>query len=142
MKKRNRILTTISIIILFGGLGSTLIGRALGLRAYIFRTDDMYPTIKNGDRVIISKRAYKNIPPSVGDIVVFVLPENREKTYLRRITSETKEHSYYVSADNKSGKDSSDWGNIPKSDIIGEVILVYTGLRCSYNKLLDKPTPK
>jgi signal peptidase I len=38
-----------------------------------------------GDRIFVDKTAYRRIPPKVGDIVVFVYPDDRSKVFVRRI---------------------------------------------------------
>ena len=137
VKRYNKLVIVIIVIIIFSFSPTiTLIGRAFGLRAYTMRADDMSPTIENGDKVVIYKRAYRNTSPSVGDIVALVLPENKEKMYVGRIARKNKDNSYYVSSDNKTGRDSRVWGNIPRTDIIGEAVLIYRGRKCIYNKLL------
>ncbi|MDD5174086.1 MAG: S26 family signal peptidase [Candidatus Omnitrophica bacterium] len=138
MKNYNKIITIIIIIGLLIYPGFTLIGRVFGLRTYIYKTDDMSPTIQSGDKIIIYNRAYRHKEPKVGEIVALILPDNIKKIYVRRIVQKNNGNAFYVSADNKDGIDSKKWGNIPAFDIIGETIFVYRGHKCIYNKLLNK----
>jgi len=134
LKRYKKIITIIIIIGMLIYAGPTLLGRAFGLNALVFKTDDMFPTIKIGDKVIIYKRAYAHKLPAINDVVALTLPADPDKIYIRRIKQENA-NNYYVSADNTSGKDSKEWGYIPTSNIIGEVVLIYTGYNCTYNKL-------
>ena len=45
----------------------------------------MAPTLKDGDRVIVNKWAYRNAEPRVGDIVMFHYPLRPEKTFAQRV---------------------------------------------------------
>ena len=134
---------------IFGGF--TLLVRLFGVRAYTYKTDDMAPTIMQGDKVIVRSEAYKQKNPLVDDIITLVLSDGSGKMYVRRIAgvsgetmtvqnqniSVPQEH-YFVLADNKEGTDSRNWGSIPKENIRGEVILIYAGWKCKYNKFRKK----
>lgn len=133
------------LIIVFGGF--TLITRFFGIRAYTYQTKDMEPIILKGNKVVVYNKAYLNKKPLLSDIVTLVPSENDSKLYVRRIVGlpeETIEIEnqhikvpkgyYYVSADNKDDSDSRNWGAIPAINIKGEVILIYSGRKCTYNK--------
>ena len=66
-------------------VGALLLG--LWLRAYVFQmayvpSDSMAPTLREGDRIIISKLAYRHDPPARGDIVAFV---REDGLYVKRV---------------------------------------------------------
>lgn len=45
----------------------------------------MQPTLEVGDHVFVDKLAYRVTSPARGDLVVFEIPEDRRKSYLKRI---------------------------------------------------------
>jgi signal peptidase I len=48
----------------------------------------MAPTLNDQDRLIVSKSAYRNIPPQVGDVVMFYYPLNPDKSFVKRVVGE------------------------------------------------------
>lgn len=66
-------------------VGAVLLG--LYLRAHVFQmayvpSDSMVPTLREGDRIIITKLAYRHDPPARGDIVAFV---REDDLYVKRV---------------------------------------------------------
>jgi signal peptidase I len=57
--------------------------------AEVFRVPSrsMMPAIAPGDRVIVDKTAYRTGPVRRGDIVVFVNPNERQQTYVKRVVA-------------------------------------------------------
>lgn len=61
-----------------------------------------YPTIVPNDRFLANKLAYKTDDPKRGDLIVFINPENRRISYIRRVvaiagdTVEIKDNELYV----------------------------------------------
>ncbi|MHC4616768.1 MAG: signal peptidase I [Planctomycetota bacterium] len=47
----------------------------------------MYPTIAPGDRFLANKIAYEGTEPKIGDVVVFVCPENRHWNHVKRVVA-------------------------------------------------------
>lgn len=84
-----------------GGNGTTFYIKSNIVEAFRIPSVSMYPTIKNGDRILTDKTIYKKINPSRGDVVVYVNPENRVN-YIKRVvalegdTVEMKNNQVYV----------------------------------------------
>jgi len=78
----------------------------------------MSPTIKDGDRIIVNKRAYDWDKPGIGDIVTVAVYKN-ENEFCKRIvavggeTVEVKDGQVYVNSKKRSFKTSEDFGNDP-----------------------------
>jgi signal peptidase I len=51
----------------------------------VVRDDSMLPTIRPGDRLLVDSSAYRGRPPSVGDVVVIVDPEERTRWLIKRV---------------------------------------------------------
>ncbi len=66
------------------------IGLALLIRTYFIQpfripAASMSPTILVDDRVLVNKMAYKNSAPQRGDVIAFIFPMDRTKTFLKRV---------------------------------------------------------
>jgi signal peptidase I len=68
---------------------ASLVRAFLG-QAYWIPSESMYPTLKIGDRVIVSRLSYKVGDPSRGDIVVFQNPEYRDRGRKDPVTKVTR----------------------------------------------------
>jgi signal peptidase I len=110
------------------------------IAAYRIPTGSMEPTVRQGDFVLADKTAYSRMAPKRGDVVIFVYPDDRSMTFIKRIealpgdivtiTDGTKKevpHGYvYVLGDNReNSRDSRQFGFIPLRDVIGKVRQVY-----------------
>jgi len=128
----------ILIIVFVGYFGINLGVRTIGFIPYNFKSDDMYPTIKNGDRIVLYKKAYRNRFPAKGDLVGLFL-ENNGKLFVRRIDGisgeklivdgksiELKKDDYYVISDNKTVL-SNESRIVHLSNIVGEIVLIHSG---------------
>jgi len=49
--------------------------------------ESMRPTLQPGDRLRVDVRAYRHRPPSVGDLVVFVDPEEPRRWIVKRVAA-------------------------------------------------------
>jgi len=129
----------ILIIVFVGYWGINLGIRATGFIPYNFKSDDMYPTIKKGDRVVLYKKAYRTKLPAKGDVVGLFF-ESNDKLFVRRIDGipggkiidegkiiELKNNEYYVTADNKTVLDGKKSEVVHLSNIVGEIILIHSG---------------
>jgi signal peptidase I len=47
--------------------------------------DSMLPTLRPGDRLLVDRRAYRDRPPQVGEIVVLVDPELPARWLVKRV---------------------------------------------------------
>ncbi|HUW17828.1 MAG TPA: signal peptidase I [Sedimentisphaerales bacterium] len=69
----------------------------------------MYPTIAPGDRFLANKIGYRNTDPKIGDVVVFVCPENRRWNHVKRVvavagdTVEMKDNDLYINGQKLEG---------------------------------------
>lgn len=61
-----------------------------------------YPNIVPNDRVLMNKLAYKKSDPKIGDLVIFMNPENRHQNFIKRVvavagdTVEIKDNQLYI----------------------------------------------
>lgn len=80
----------------------------------------MLPTLKEGDKIIISNIPYIFKKPAVGNIVAFKLKNN---IFLKRI-KHVKRDKYFLEGDNKIDSiDSRAFGLINKNQILGKFII-------------------
>lgn len=82
----------------------------------------MYPTLKQGDTVLVNRLSYRFKKPSVGDIVLVEKP--KELRVIVKRVSEIKNDLYFLSGDNKKeSTDSSTFGYIEKKNILGKMLI-------------------
>ena len=82
----------------------------------------MEPTIKDRQRVLISKIPYFFSEPSVEEIVAF---KKNQKVFVKRIVKR-KGDKYFLEGDNsKDSLDSRSFGFVSKNDILGKVIYLF-----------------
>ncbi len=56
--------------------------------SYRISSISMEPTLLRGDRILADKSAYKRgRHPKAGDVVIFIFPEDREKSFVKRIVA-------------------------------------------------------
>ncbi len=81
----------------------------------------MFPTLLDGDHVLVNRLAYMFHKPKVGDGVALKDPRDG-KVLIKRITKIENQH-YFVIGDNKHySTDSREFGMIRRSEIIGKII--------------------
>lgn len=120
--------------LMISGIATRLVRNHV-VQVFKIPTSAMEPAIMKGDRVLVDKQVYKKRPPKIGDIVVFVYPDDRSLMFIRRIaglpgetvkTGEGKEYrvphgSIFVMSDNKDeGQDSRHFGPVPLVDVVGK----------------------
>lgn len=103
-------------------------------------TGSMEPSLIPGDFMIVDRTAYHRISPAIGDIVLFISPDDRSKLYVKRITalpgdtvlSDSKNSNIvphgrvYVMGDNRPhAVDSREFGTIPLTEIVGKARQIY-----------------
>ncbi|MBN2295855.1 MAG: signal peptidase I [Pirellulales bacterium] len=69
------------------GTSYALLVREGVCEAFIIPSKSMHPTIHQGDRVLVDKRAYRHTPVERGDIVVFFNPNQRERRWIKRVVA-------------------------------------------------------
>lgn len=80
----------------------------------------MEPTIKNGQKVLVSSVHFIFRQPRIGDIVAF---RSQGKVFVKRI-SIIEEDKHFLEGDNeKDSMDSRQFGWIQKDQIVGKVML-------------------
>src|SRR3989338_6163317 len=55
------------------------------VQAFKIPAASMMPSILIGDHILVNKRLYRNSKPQKGDIVVFTIPQEPSKDFIRRI---------------------------------------------------------
>lgn len=110
------------------------------MEAYKIVAVSMEPKVMRGDRIFVDKTAYRRVPPKVGDIVVFVYPDDRSKVFIRKIAGLPGEmvkaadgreevvphgHAYLVCEGSGPGIDSRTFGFVPLRDLDGKARQVY-----------------
>lgn len=82
----------------------------------------MEPFFKDGARVLINRWAYLLSKPQIGDIVVFKRSQSN-KFIIKRI-GKVFSNGYFVEGNNQyDSQDSRIFGQIPKAQIIGKVLV-------------------
>ena len=81
----------------------------------------MFPTLMHGDSLIMKKFKTNDRLPSVGTIVVAKHPFKKNLLIIKRVIKRNPS-SIYIAGDNPEfSSDSSDFGEIDKSLIVGEI---------------------
>lgn len=78
----------------------------------------MAPTIAEGDRVFVDKRAYLSAAPAVGDIIL--VRDQDGISYLRRIAAE-RDDIYTVTGDRGTERSLT----VPRDAIVGRVTTIF-----------------
>jgi signal peptidase I len=125
-------------VLVMGGVVAYLKGNVM--EAYKIVAISMEPKVMRGDRILVDKTAYRRVPPKVGDIVVFVYPDDRSKVFVRRIAGlpgdmvkgadgrdEVVPHgqTYLLGEGNGKIIDSRTFGFVPLRDLDGKARQVY-----------------
>lgn len=82
----------------------------------------MMPSLEPHQEVLISPRAYKNVLPRSGDIVVAYHPVQTDLLIVKRILFVEEDGRCYLQGDNAiESNDSRQFGLVSKKQIIGKV---------------------
>ncbi len=85
----------------------------------------MYPTLKQGDTVLVNRLSYIFQNPSIGDIAL-VQKQKELRVILKRVT-EIKNDLYFLSGDNKrESTDSRAFGFVSKKEILGKMFYTFS----------------
>ncbi len=97
-------------------------------------SSSMYPTIAPQDRFLVDKILYKKENPKRGDVVVFISPDNRNVSYIKRIvavagdTVEMKNNELYINCKKlERAKTGQLISNGPKHTEKGQVFIENNG---------------
>ena len=125
-------------VLVMGGVVAYLKGNVI--EAYKIVGASMEPKVLRGDRILVDKTAYRRVPPRVGDVAVFVYPDDRSKVFVRRIAGlpgdtvkgvggreEVVPHGHANLLGEGSGPsiDSRTFGFVPLRDLDGKARQVY-----------------
>jgi len=87
----------------------------------------MRPTLRPGDRLLVDRRAYRTRPPAVGEIVVFVDPEEPRRWLVKRVAAVDPAGALLEvrgdAAD--TARDSRRFGPVPIASVVGRVYRCY-----------------
>ena len=86
----------------------------------------MWPTLSDGDKVICNPLAYSHSRPEVGDVVLVQHPFHSNLLIIKRISEPQAEGEFSLTGDNPdptSSDDSHNFGPVPKSAILGKIII-------------------
>ncbi|NEN99873.1 MAG: nickel-type superoxide dismutase maturation protease [Moorea sp. SIO3I7] len=82
----------------------------------------MTPLLKPGEEILIDPRAYRHIPPKVGDIVVARHPYQNHLRLVKRVTLVLEDGRCFLKGDNRlESTDSRSFGLVDSQQIIGKV---------------------
>jgi nickel-type superoxide dismutase maturation protease len=83
----------------------------------------MAPLLQPGDEVLVDPRAYKQVVPRVGDVVVSRHPYRVDVRLVKRITAIFEDGRCLLAGDNPSDStDSRSFGAVAPQQILGRVI--------------------
>jgi signal peptidase I len=103
----------------------------------------MYPTLKNGDLVIVSKISlFSRSSVRTGDIIAFFAPVADADVLIKRVSDreEAPDNKYFVLGDNiEHSIDSRQFGRIAEGKIIGKAVLILWPPG-DFGTLKDSPT--
>ena len=82
----------------------------------------MQPLLQPGAEILINPNAYKKTLPQINDLVVAMHPDKKGLEIVKRISSITKDGTFFLLGDNLDrSSDSRSFGTIPLNNIIGKV---------------------
>jgi len=91
---------------------------------FVVSGQSMEPSFAAGDKLFVSRLAYKFIKPRVGDVIVINDPRDGRRMVKRILRVENGE--YFIKGDNPArSTDSRKFGTIPRSAILGRVLRRY-----------------
>jgi signal peptidase I len=114
--------------------------RSSTVEAFKIASTTMEPAVLEGDRILTDKTAFSRQAPRVGDVVMFINPDDRSKIFVRKIAAlpgqslpdapaggETVPHgSVYVQGERAGvGIDSATFGFVPLRDLVGKARQIY-----------------
>lgn len=82
----------------------------------------MYPTLRDGERVVVDTTACREAPPAVGDVVLARHPFMRDMWMIKRVVGVADDGRYLLRGDNAlESSDSRSFGPVPLRSIRGRV---------------------
>lgn len=82
----------------------------------------MLPGLQPGDEVLVDARAYRQLPPQPGDIVLAVRPDRAAVTLIKRVQAIDADGRLFLLGDNPTAStDSRLFGPVPPENVLGKV---------------------
>nr|WP_315102453.1 nickel-type superoxide dismutase maturation protease [uncultured Fretibacterium sp.] len=89
----------------------------------VVRGHSMYPTLRDGERVVVDTTACRKAPPAVGDVVLARHPFMRDTWMIKRIVGVADDGRYVLQGDNPlESSDSRSFGPVPLRSIRGRAV--------------------
>ena len=83
----------------------------------------MYPTLRDGERVVVDTTACREAPPAVGDVVLARHPFMRDTWMIKRVVGVTDDGRYVLWGDNAlESSDSRSFGPVAPRSILGRAV--------------------
>ncbi|HYB63372.1 MAG TPA: nickel-type superoxide dismutase maturation protease [Thermoplasmata archaeon] len=91
------------------------------------RDESMLPTLRPGDRLLVDTRAYRDREPRVGEVVVFVDPEEPSRWLVKRVSRvDLPGATIEVRGDaSETARDSRRFGPVPTRSVVGRAYRCY-----------------
>ena len=101
--------------------------RRWGSRRVVVRDGSMLPTLRPGDRLLVDTRAYRDREPRVGEVVVFVDPEEPSRWLVKRVSRvDLPGATIEVRGDaSETARDSRRFGPVPTRSVVGRAYRCY-----------------
>lgn len=91
-------------------------------KRYRVKGASMFPTLREGDTVLVNLRAYRHHPPQPNNIVMARHPHLPDQKIFKRVQFVNEYGRVYLIGDNKAeSNDSRDFGPLPPENILGQV---------------------
>ena len=83
----------------------------------------MYPTLRDGERVVVDTTACREAPPAVGDVVLARHPFMRDMWMIKRVVGVADDGRYLLRGDNAlESSDSRSFGPVAPRSILGRAL--------------------
>ncbi len=91
------------------------------------RDESMLPTLRPGDRLLVDPRAYRDRSPRIGEIIVFIDPEEPSRWLIKRVAHvDLDDGSIEVRGDaSEIARDSRRFGAVPTRSVVGRAYRCY-----------------
>jgi hypothetical protein len=101
--------------------------RRMGSEHVMVADRSMEPTLRPGDRLLVDRRAYRDSPPEVGQIVVFPDPQEPRRWLVKRVaTVDPVAGTLTLQADaGGTARDSRTFGPVPLPSVRGRAYWLY-----------------
>jgi signal peptidase I len=110
------------------------------VESYKIVSTSMEPKVLRGDRILVDKTTFRRTAPKIGDIVVFVYPDDRSKVFIRQIVGLPGDtvklaggraaivphgQAFLLGRNAEKSIDSRSFGFVPLRDLEGKARQVY-----------------